>query len=187
MACLSGDGSRGAFLCGKVAFSSYAIPRKLSWSDKADFFSEATGSGKALKIQKTIDFHTVMGTVKADGGKESNAVLTYRQYLSDVTFLVLLEGDAAFLRRLAAALEDPVWGVWLGRKSCIPSEPVFGGLFANQKSAVDSLIGENWLIREEEVGAFAEGSVVQKDIPVGFDPRKRTHGVRRVRREYRRE
>ena len=56
-------------------------------------------------------------------------MVTRRQYLLDARFGVILAGDRLVLERAAAALEDPVWGVWFGRKSCIPAEPVFADLF----------------------------------------------------------
>ena len=59
-----------------------------------------------------------------------DAVITHRQYLLDARFGIILHGDRNLLERAAAALRDPVWGVWLGRKSCIPAAPVFAGLAA---------------------------------------------------------
>lgn len=71
------------------------------------------------------DFHTVLGTRNANGGKVSNAILTTRFYHQDKKFAVLLESeDGDFLEKARQALQNPVWGGWLGRKCCIPAAPI---------------------------------------------------------------
>lgn len=78
------------------------------------------GEGSILR-----DYHTVQGTRKADNGKNSAAVLTHRFYHSDKRFAALLiSEDRDFLERMRQALQNPVWGVWLGRKCCIPAAPI---------------------------------------------------------------
>ena len=58
------------------------------------------------------------GVLKANGGL--GTVVSTRCYLADADFLVGLEGQAELLRRLDAALGDPVWPLFLGRKSYVP-------------------------------------------------------------------
>lgn len=65
--------------------------------------------------------------IKADG-KPSTAggVVSNRFYLADAAFLVVLGGDdAALLARAHDALRNPWWPLALGRKSYVPSEPVW--------------------------------------------------------------
>jgi CRISPR system Cascade subunit CasD len=62
------------------------------------------------------------GTLKRDGG-----MITKRYYLSDASFLVAVGGDHDLIRRLAYAVQNPVWPYYLGRRSCPPSCPVFAG------------------------------------------------------------
>ncbi|MFE2595736.1 type I-E CRISPR-associated protein Cas5/CasD [Streptomyces sp. NPDC059396] len=51
-----------------------------------------------------------------------HALITERWYIADAAFLVGLEHpDAAFLERIAHALEHPKRLLWLGRKACPPS------------------------------------------------------------------
>lgn len=50
-----------------------------------------------------------------------------RVYLADASFLVALQGPGTRITRAAAALQSPVWPVFLGRKSCPPAVPVFAG------------------------------------------------------------
>ena len=64
--------------------------------------------------------------IKADGNQSKDGVVSRRFYLSDAAFLVGLEHeDYSLLERARAALLDPVWPLALGRKSYVPSEPVW--------------------------------------------------------------
>jgi CRISPR system Cascade subunit CasD len=38
------------------------------------------------------------------------------------------ENDISFLSTIADALQNPRWPIYLGRKSCVPSQPVFNKL-----------------------------------------------------------
>jgi CRISPR system Cascade subunit CasD len=64
------------------------------------------------------DYHTAKS--------EKSAYVTNRYYLSDAKFTVGLEGnDLALLQRIADKLLNPVWPLFLGRRSCPPAERVF--------------------------------------------------------------
>jgi len=83
------------------------------------------------------DYHTAgakIGIRRADGKIKKTAstheyetLLSRRQYLIDASFLVALQGSVDTINACARILEDPVWPVFLGRKCCIPAEPVFAG------------------------------------------------------------
>jgi CRISPR system Cascade subunit CasD len=161
------------------------------------------GAKKDLSVRRLEDYHTVGGgydpnnpseraciTVSAEDGKprakrgQSLAVLTRRQYLTDASFGVLLEGASSFLREIADALANPVWGIWLGRKACIPCAPIFAGLEDNRNAALRHLIGEKpleWFTRQEEVENFIEGRDSLPDAPVSFAIDRRLFSPRRVR------
>ena len=63
---------------------------------------------------------------KADGTDSKDGVVSQRFYLADAAFLVGLECEKrSFLERIHAALRDPVWPLALGRKSYVPSEPIW--------------------------------------------------------------
>jgi len=165
---------------GTVRMTAVAIPRK--------------GTKKELPVRRLQDYHTVQNTKTADG-KNKDCHITHRQYLTDATFGILLEGDADMLGKIATALVDPVWGIWLGRKTCIPSAPVLPGLKENtddpprllketRDDALRFLIGEKPLesfTRQEEVDNFVEGRDSLPDAPVSFATERRLFSPRRVR------
>ena len=66
------------------------------------------------------------GMIKADGGWSKDGVVSHRDYLSDAVFLAGLETeDRSLLERCHAALADPYWPLYLGRRSYVPSEPIW--------------------------------------------------------------
>jgi len=73
------------------------------------------------------DYQTATGVVIASSGKPDlgRTVVSPRYYLSDAVFLVGLEGELAVLSRIHEALARPVWQLALGRKSFVPSLPVY--------------------------------------------------------------
>lgn len=72
------------------------------------------------------DYMTATGIVNAAGKSNmSRTVVSHRYFLSDAVFLVGLEGEHALLADVHDALKRPVWPLFLGRKSYVPSAPVF--------------------------------------------------------------
>ena len=72
------------------------------------------------------DYQTAQNIISADRSKIHNTAVTTRDYLADATFLVGLEGDdRSLLERAHKALRDPTWPLALGRKSYVPSEPIW--------------------------------------------------------------
>ena len=77
------------------------------------------------------DFHTALDVAKADGKTPSHekhpkfTVVSHRYYLADADFLVGLESsERPFLERLDKALANPVWALYLGRKSFVAGRPI---------------------------------------------------------------
>jgi CRISPR system Cascade subunit CasD len=154
-----------------------AIPRELQ------------PNGRTLPVLRLEDFHTVLGTRRASGKMNPDAVVTRREYLLDARFGVILEASRRLLERTAAALDDPVWGIWLGRKNCVPAEPIGRGLYDTEAQAVHALIGDRSIDEftiVTEVSGFAEGTDTLSDQPVSFGDDsssgsdKRRFAVRRV-------
>uniref|UniRef100_B8HWH8 CRISPR-associated protein Cas5 family n=1 Tax=Cyanothece sp. (strain PCC 7425 / ATCC 29141) TaxID=395961 RepID=B8HWH8_CYAP4 len=93
---------------------------------------EAVADLTALKMGVRInqeglvqcDYHTVQDSIKSSGSK-GNTVISHRYYIADADYLVGLEGsDRHFLESLDSALQSPIWQVYFGRKSFVPSCPV---------------------------------------------------------------
>lgn len=80
------------------------------------------------------DFHTIGGgyarhrTVPTAEGKRratgTATVVSNRYYLADAVFCVAVRGEPALITELAAALRNPRWQPFLGRRSCPPDLPV---------------------------------------------------------------
>lgn len=165
-----GDEKEAAFLSEfeGVRMTAIAIPRN--------------GSRRPLAVRRLQDYHTVQNTKTADG-KMKNCHITHRQYLTDASFGIILAGSGSLLKKISEKLDDPVWGIWLGRKTCIPSAPVLAGLRDTQEEALKLLIGEasiETLTRQEEVETFAEGKDSLPDRPVSFGSDRRMFSPRRV-------
>ncbi len=91
------------------------------------------------------DYHTAENCRKADGTmppRNKRFVESDRFYLADADFLVGLEGNPAFLGTLDAALRRPVWTLFLGRKSFVPSLPVAGGVAEGKR--IEVLKNQPW-------------------------------------------
>lgn len=133
-------------------------------------------------IRRMEDFHTVQNTRTADG-KIKETHITHRTYLNDASFAALLTGDDGVLSELGDALQDPVWGVWLGRKACVPSAPVFHSLHPSEDAALASVLGDqplNAFTHQRDAASFAGGTDTFNDSPITFaDPRQ--FAPRRVR------
>ncbi|MBN1511825.1 MAG: type I-E CRISPR-associated protein Cas5/CasD [Phycisphaerae bacterium] len=97
--------------------------------------AELNGLAMGVRIDRAAtrwwDYQTVgarTGMTTAAGGVKTGAqgtLITRREYLADASFLVALQGDAVLVERIAGALQKPKWQLYLGRKSCPPSVPVF--------------------------------------------------------------
>jgi CRISPR system Cascade subunit CasD len=85
------------------------------------------------------DYHTVgggysepqllnaKGEAKLSNGKPHTEPTT-RYYLCDASFLVVVIGADTLIEELCYAIQNPVWTLHLGRKSCVPSRPLYDGV-----------------------------------------------------------
>jgi len=144
------------------------------------------------------DYHTAMNVAKAGSqpGKKpqlKECELSWRYYLSDADFLVALEGPGDLLRILHDSLANPVWPLYLGRKSFVPSLPVYvpEGLVSDT-DLLDALKHHPWwsygTIKEpaEPIRIVMEctdsfDGEIRNDTPVDFVSSKRSFTTRRVR------
>ncbi|HVN56601.1 MAG TPA: type I-E CRISPR-associated protein Cas5/CasD [Anaerolineaceae bacterium] len=126
-----------------------------------------------------VDFHTAKDVLRA-GGDIKKTEPSNRYYLADAVFLVGLAGeDLDFLRTIQAALKNPVWPIFLGRKAFVPGEPVYlaDGLKPGQELA-EALTAYPYLCqragpaRLRTILEDSQGSVVRLDQPLSFQTRR---------------
>lgn len=112
---------------------------------------------------------------KAVGG---GTKMTYRYYLQDMAYAVLLQAPADQVEAISEALVNPAWDLYLGRKSCVPTEFVYQGAFASAEQAAEA--GAD--LAAEKQRAFAlrvlqgehEGEVLTlNDVPLQYGPHKK--------------
>ncbi len=122
---------------------------------------------------------------KAVGG---GTKMTYRYYLQDMAFAVVLQAPESEAKEVEAALGAPVWDLYLGRKNCVPTEFIDQGLFdtADKALAAAYALAE----RKRRMPSFTvlqgehEGSVFSlNDVPLqfGIDKRYRDRRVTVIR------
>ena len=168
--------------------------------------------GRAAKMRFSVrayrtgprlsDYHTVGGGYRTDkdhprerrcvpataeDGKPGNTALTRREYLQDTVFGVVLSGDDdLLLEQISNGIQDPVWGIWLGRKSCIPTAPVFAGLTESEDKAWAFLAKRAEALDEQSEACHSavvecepsQADDLIPDVPLSFA--RRTYGVRAV-------
>lgn len=140
-----------------------------------DFQMVGSGYDDSNPWQTLLIPKTAEGKKAVGGG----AKMTYRYYLQDAVFAVALQVPLVLSDRIAQALQNPHWDIYLGRKTCIPTEMVFQGVFAVSE---DALIKAQTLA--ESKGLLADFQVVQgevegdehitlNDVPVQFGEHKK--------------
>lgn len=93
------------------------------------------------------DYQTAQHIISADRSKIHETAVTTRDYLADAAFLVGLEcEDRALLERIYAALRNPEWLLFLGRKSYVPSEPVWMENALQNMPLRDALTQWPWIV-----------------------------------------
>ncbi|WP_127958190.1 type I-E CRISPR-associated protein Cas5/CasD [Serratia microhaemolytica] len=115
------------------------------------------------------------GTKTVGGGSK----ITYRYYLQDRAFAVLLAVPEDMLSAVAEALQQPVWDLALGRKNCAPTELIFQGHYPNvqqAEEAAEKLASQKQRIRDLKViqGVEQGGEILTlNDVPLAFGEQKR--------------
>ena len=138
--------------------------------------------------QLVCDFQTAR---KKDS---KNPFVTKREYLADAVFLVGLEGDRLLLNTLETAVREPVFPLYLGRRSCPPAGKISLGV--NDKSLEESLYEAPWLAgRYYHKKSFIPSSSVRltlaiddetagyyrrRDYPISFNQKHRKYIYRYI-------
>lgn len=138
------------------------------------------------------EFQTTLDVASAQGGVEKGAQISSRYYLADAAFLAVIGGDAALIDRVYAALRSPQWPLFLGRKSYVPSDPLYdprGTLEATD--IMDAFKSRPLLARRAkdervriEMDAETDYGTQRYDDPISFDEQHRKYAARYVKTDY---
>jgi len=102
--------------------------------------------------------------IKADGALSKDGIVSQRFYLADAAFLVGLEGnDRALLENAHEKLKNPVWPLSLGRKSYVPSEPIWIENGIQDKPLRDVLARWPWIASQRKWEDLPEKLLVSMD------------------------
>lgn len=99
------------------------------------------------------DFHTA-GAGTLPSGEEyrvwgtDDPVVTKRYYLMDASFVVALAGEDALIGELESAIRNPRYMLCLGRRGCVPSEPLLIGVV--ERPVADAAREAPWAQRMNE-------------------------------------
>jgi CRISPR system Cascade subunit CasD len=124
---------------------------------------------QTLLIPKTAEGKKAVG-----GGSK----MTYRYYLQDAVFAVALQVPTEQSDDIALALQSPHWDVYLGRKTCIPSEPIYQGIFesveevfkqAGKIAETKKLLVDFKVVQGAEDG---DENYTLNDVPIQFGEHK---------------
>ncbi len=149
---------------------------------------------RSHSVQRMVDYHVVgngfrsegwesmMIPRKRDGGYAvgGGSKLTFRHYLQDAVFAVIMEIPSFISDAVESAFEYPVWPIFLGRKCCVPSKPIFRGIYPEYDAAEIALraLSEQekcrLVFRAYEGNEPESGDVlVLHDVPICFGTHKR--------------
>lgn len=125
----------------------------------------------------------------SSGNKGKNPVITEKQYLADASFVVALEGEQELIRELASSIQDPIWPLNLGRKSCPPSVAVYVDRSSDDaaralravRSSVQRAALPRYLWEVDRPGSDTEA---RQDVPIAWHDRlDRRYAMRFVKSE----
>jgi CRISPR system Cascade subunit CasD len=124
----------------------------------------------------TDEWQALFQTRKFDGSKANGgSKLTYRRYLLDVCFGVVIEVPDHMKDEIIQGLSEPVYDIYLGRKSCVPTDFIYKGVFDSLEDAKNHLanVAE---IKEKEIqfsviqgqDNTSKSSLLLNDVPISF-------------------
>lgn len=139
-----------------------------------DFHMIGNGYDRSNPWQKLHTTRTSDGKEPVGGG----AKLTYRYYLQDKAFGVIIGFDDDLAVKFDKALKEPQFDLFLGRKCCVPSELIGRGCYDNEEQAyavlTDLAKQKNSLFYRKawEVDEMDEDTWILDDVPLRFGTHK---------------
>lgn len=151
-----------------------------------DFHMVGSGYDDSDPWQNLLIPKTSEGKRAVGGGSK----MTYRYYLQDSAFAVVLALPQEQAELLSDALQNPVWDLYLGRKNCAPTELIYQGVFADVDSAWQQeqalANSKQRLLSYAVIEGEGDGEIMTlNDVPVQFGRQKRYRDRRVTLLEYR--
>jgi CRISPR system Cascade subunit CasD len=143
------------------------------WESIADIAALKMGVRVNQEGLVQCDYHTILDSIKSSGSK-GDTVISQRYYVADADYLVGFEGDdRALLENLDAALANPVWQIYFGRKSFVPSCPVQAGIqdlpVAEALKQFPHRVSKKQQLRH--VLEVSDSLDVRRDVPIDWQKR----------------
>lgn len=125
--------------------------------------------------------------------------LTNRYYREDAVYVAVLSGESGLLEHLAQVMRRPAFPLALGRRSCVPTQPLVlaDGTEPLWEGALPNILARLPWQASPRVQRRSRGEVqlpvtfddpagddVVEDVPVSFDPERRAMVARRVRHDW---
>lgn len=133
-----------------------------------------------------VDYHTAKD-VRMANGKTKDTELSNRYYLANAVFLVGLESeDLALLEKIQAALQKPVWALFLGRKAFVPGEAILLEDGLRKGESLEAVMKKYPTLCQPEKDKLrvvledTNGAIVRTDQPLSFSRERRKFAPRRV-------
>lgn len=155
---------------------SYSKPESDGASIACDFHMVGSGyqdtdSWETLCIPKTVEGKKAVG-----GGTK----LTYRYYIQNGIFAVVVECPTEWGEKFESSLKNPVFDIYLGRKNCVPTDFVFRGNYNSEEEALSAAntiakekgLERQFMVRESPESADDE-KLVLHDVPLQFGEHKK--------------
>lgn len=109
------------------------------WEPVADLVALTMGVRVNQEGLVQCDYHTIQDSIRSSGS-QGDTVISHRYYVADADYLVGMEGgDRSFLEMLDSALQSPVWQLYFGRKSFVPSRPIRVPIGVQDTNLLDAL------------------------------------------------
>lgn len=134
-----------------------------------DFQMVGAGYNESNPWQSMLIPKTSEGRKSVGGGSK----LSYKYYLQNARFAVILEIPSDLTTTIERALTMPYYDIYLGRKNCVPTDFVYRGIYHSKELAKK----QAFVIAEEKnlvndfyvLDGVHEGKVMSiQDVPVQF-------------------
>lgn len=118
----------------------------------------------------------------------SASKISFREYLTDVKYKIVLTLPSSLADRVIAAMKDPAHGPFLGRKTCAPTSPVFRSVHTRKADAMaEELFHKSWrkfiIVRDGFVDIGKDITPLRRvvrDVPVSFDHYNKKYTSRQI-------